>query len=357
MVIRFNNRSVPEAGVCYSASSFISNRLKWTSGSAYWSVYGSWHLINTYALALGLRRCILTGNRTSRVQGTLCSPLGSNVLTDERMKSGSGPVEALVLEAGTEPAVGSYGGQLCKRVPLSLWSPALCLTPRCTWSSLSVTEITPAEALHFPVPVHRSDYTAQWKTAGFNLYLWRQCSSSLPFYSAHFVTGSLICALLCTLSHPLHLPHSWQSFSCLLLSPPHPHSLPFFQPPLCSHSRVALYPTSEYQHSLSPIKWEKNNDLFFGPQPAEWPLPSPLSALPVPFFYFSFFPLHCKVSSTLFHLFVVLHFPVELLYKLQHYLPIHQRTRQSYSRQWAHTEAVFVHWSQKQSCPQWLIAQ
>lgn len=185
---------------------------------------------------------------------------------------------------------------------LSLWSPARRLTPRCAWSSLSVTEITPAEALRFPVPVQWTDYTAQWKTAGFNLYLWRQCSSSLPFYSAHFVAGSLMFALLCTLPHPLHLPHSWQSFSCLLLSPPHPHSLPFFQPPLCSHSRVALYPTSEYQHSLSRSNEEKNNDLFFRPRLAEWPLPSPLSALPVPFFYLTFFPFCCKVSSTLFHL-------------------------------------------------------
>lgn len=40
--------------------------------------------------------------------GTLCSLLCSEVLTDRNMKSGRGPTEALLLQAQTEPAAGSY---------------------------------------------------------------------------------------------------------------------------------------------------------------------------------------------------------------------------------------------------------
>lgn len=110
MLIRFNNQSVPEPGNI--ASSFVSDCLKWISGTVSWSdcaclVLSSWRLINTYALLL--RRCILTGNRTLSWPGLSVPPFCSNILTDRHMKSGSGPIEALVLQAQTKPAVGSYG--------------------------------------------------------------------------------------------------------------------------------------------------------------------------------------------------------------------------------------------------------
>lgn len=161
MLIHFNNRSVPEAGKCYIPSSFISNSLKWISGSlikatvVFFSVLWLW--INTYARAEEMH---LDRKQNLSCPGTLCPPLYSNVLTDRHMKSGSGPIEALALQAQTKPAVGSYGASYVS-VSLSPYAAsAPRFTPRCEQSSLSVTEITPAESLHFSVLVQRRNFTA-----------------------------------------------------------------------------------------------------------------------------------------------------------------------------------------------------
>lgn len=53
--------------------------------------------------------------------GTLCSPLCSKVLTDRNMKSESGPIQALPLQAQAKPAVGSYGASYvtCSSFPMN----------------------------------------------------------------------------------------------------------------------------------------------------------------------------------------------------------------------------------------------
>lgn len=53
--------------------------------------------------------------------GTVCSPLCSKVLTDRNMKSESGPIQALPLQAQAKPAVGSYGASYvtCSSFPMN----------------------------------------------------------------------------------------------------------------------------------------------------------------------------------------------------------------------------------------------
>lgn len=115
-----------------------------------------WHWINTYAWA---EEMYLYRKQNHSCPGTLCPPLCSN----RHMKSGFGPLEALALQAQTKPAVGSYRASYVSMSLSPYAAPAPCLTPRCAQSSLSVTEITPAEVLYFPVPVQWSNFTAHLK--------------------------------------------------------------------------------------------------------------------------------------------------------------------------------------------------
>lgn len=142
------------------------------------------------------------------------------------MKSGSGPVEAYKCCKPRPSQLLTVMGQLCKHVLLSLWDPAARLMPRCAQTSLSETELTPAEVFHFTVPVQWNNLTIHWKITWLDLYFWRTLRFPLLFL-LHILFQVLWFVLF---SHPLYPLHSWQSFSCLLLFLPHPHSLPTFTP-------------------------------------------------------------------------------------------------------------------------------
>lgn len=223
-------------------------------------------------------------------------PLKCRLLTGGRMKSGghmksgSGPVEAYKCCKPRPSQLLTVMGQLCKHVLLSLWDPAARLMPRCAQTSLSETELTPAEVFHFTVPVQWNNLTIHWKITWLDLYFWRTLRFPLLFL-LHILFQVLWFVLF---SHPLYPLHSWQSFSCLLFVSSTPSFTPYFHPPLCFLSRVALYPTSEFLHSLS----QSNTKTMT----YSYPFPSPLSALTVPFFSITF--VHSTPPG--FHTFQVL---------------------------------------------------
>lgn len=81
----------------------------------------------------------------------------------------------------------------------------------------------------FPCPCTVEQFYSRLENNKIQLVLLTYFSSSLLFL-LDILFQVLWFVLFCTLTHPLYPPHSWQSFSCLLLFPPHPHSLPFFTP-------------------------------------------------------------------------------------------------------------------------------
>lgn len=102
--------------------------------------------------------------------GTLCSSLCSNVLTDRHMKSESRATQSLVLQARAKPAVGSYGVSYVS-TSLSPYAASLPTSRHAAPKALYQYQITPAEVLHFSVPVQWSIFPVHWMTTGFSLYI------------------------------------------------------------------------------------------------------------------------------------------------------------------------------------------
>lgn len=104
--------------------------------------------------------------------GTLCSLLCSEVLTDRNMKSGCGPTEALLLQAQTEPAAGSYWASY-------IMSPSLLMKLSSSHQAM----------LHIKLLISNSDNTCRnapllchcpveqfysWR-ANINMHMWFRC--------------------------------------------------------------------------------------------------------------------------------------------------------------------------------------